>query len=52
MDRMSKPGKITRPGKSENERKLLNVKYKVFLEQCRTQQEYRKSVDEVTKGWA
>ncbi|PMD13946.1 Pentulose kinase [Hyaloscypha hepaticicola] len=52
MDRMSKPGKITRPGKNENEKKLLDVKYKVFLEQCRTQQEYRKSVDEATKGWA
>jgi ribulose kinase len=52
MDRMSKPGKVTRPGNNENEKKLLDVKYKVFLEQCKTQQDYRKSVDEAIKGWA
>lgn len=51
MDRMSKPGKVTRPGKGEWEKKLLNVKYEVFLEQCRTQQSYRKRVDEATTGW-
>src|ERR1700712_3610709 len=46
MDRMSKPGKLTRPGKDENEKKLLEIKYNVFLEQCATQQTYRKSVNE------
>lgn len=51
MDRMSKPGKVTKPGKDENEKKLLDAKYKVFLEQCRTQQVYRASVDEAIKGW-
>ena len=51
MDRMSKPGKIVRPGKNANEKKLFDVKYKVFLEQCNTQQTYRKSVDEAIKGW-
>jgi ribulose kinase len=51
MDRMSKPGKVTRPGKNEREKKLLDVKYEVFLEQCKTQQSYRKSVDEAIKGW-
>jgi FGGY-family pentulose kinase len=51
MDRMSKPGKMTRPGKNEAEKKLLDVKYKVFLEQCQTQQVYRKTVDEAIKGW-
>jgi FGGY-family pentulose kinase len=51
MDRMSKPGKMTRPGTNESEKKLLDVKYKVFLEQCRTQQVYRKTVDEAIAGW-
>jgi ribulose kinase len=51
MDRMSKPGRLTRPGKDENEKKLLDAKYRVFLEQCATQQAYRKDVDEAIKGW-
>ena len=51
MDRMSKPGKITRPGNNEGEKKLLDIKYKVFLEQCATQQAYRKEVNEAIKGW-
>lgn len=51
MDRMSKPGKVTRPGKDVNEKKLLDIKYKVFLEQCHTQQTYRKSVNEAIAGW-
>ncbi|TQS34408.1 hypothetical protein Golomagni_05210 [Golovinomyces magnicellulatus] len=51
MDRMSKPGKITLPGKDRNEKKLLEVKYKVFLEQCTTQQMYRRYVDEALEGW-
>lgn len=52
MDRMSKPGKLTRPGKNANEKKLLDVKYKVFLEMCHTQQGYRKEVNEAIKGWS
>lgn len=51
MDRMSKPGKMTRPGTNEAEKKLLDVKYQVFLEQCKTQQVYRKTVDEAIIGW-
>lgn len=51
MDRMSKPGKMTRPGTNASEKKLLDVKYDVFLEQCKTQQAYRKTVDEATAGW-
>jgi len=51
MDRMSKPGKLTRPGKDKAEIKLLDVKYKVFLEQCKTQQIYRKEVDDAIEGW-
>ncbi|KAI9751712.1 MAG: hypothetical protein M1835_001186 [Candelina submexicana] len=51
MDRMSKPGKTVPPTTDETEKKLLAVKYKVFLEQCESQQIYRKDVDEATKGW-
>lgn len=51
MDRMSKPGKLTKPGKNEKEKTLLDIKYKVFLEQCATQQTYRKNVDEAIAGW-
>jgi FGGY-family pentulose kinase len=52
MDRMSKPGKVVRPGTNENEKKLLDAKYSVFLEQCKTQQTYRKNVDDAIAGWA
>lgn len=51
MDRMSKPGKAVYPTKNEHEKNLLDVKYKVFLEQCYKQQEYRKDVDEVIAKW-
>lgn len=51
MDRMSKPGRVVRPGKSEAEKRLLDAKYRVFLEQCSTQQAYRKDIDEAVKGW-
>ena len=51
MDRMSKPGRAVLPTKDTHEKELLKVKYTVFLEQCRSQQEYRKSVDEVVGAW-
>ncbi|KAI1751171.1 Nup93/Nic96-domain-containing protein [Xylaria castorea] len=51
MDRMSKPGRLVKPGKDKNEKKLLDTKYEVFLDQCRTQQEYRSKVDGATNGW-
>ncbi|OJD24635.1 hypothetical protein ACJ73_04002 [Blastomyces percursus] len=51
MDRMSKPGKMVKPSTDEYEKKLLEVKYKVFLEQCYKQQQYRKDVDAVIEGW-
>jgi FGGY-family pentulose kinase len=51
MDRMSKPGKVVHPTGDSYEKELLAVKYKVFLEQCRTQQEYRKNVDDVIEKW-
>ncbi|KAJ4423459.1 nuclear pore complex subunit [Gnomoniopsis sp. IMI 355080] len=49
MDRMSKPGQTVRADTHTGKRKLLEVKYEVFLEQCRTQQEYRKRVDVAIK---
>ena len=51
MDRMSKPGKAVHPTKDEHEKELLAVKYKVFLEQCESQQTYRKEVDAVVGNW-
>ena len=51
MDRMSKPGKAVQPDKDEVLRGLLAVKYKVFLEQCHSQQQYRKEVDAVVGKW-
>ena len=52
MDRMSKPGKAVYPNKDESEKKLLKAKYKVFLEQCEKQQQYRKDVNAAVEGWA
>ncbi|KAI0882417.1 Nup93/Nic96-domain-containing protein [Annulohypoxylon maeteangense] len=40
MDRMSKPGRLVKPGSDANEKKLFDAKYEVFLEQCRTQRDY------------
>jgi nuclear pore complex protein Nup93 len=51
MDRMSKPGKIVRSRGDAGEKKLLDAKYEIFLDQCRTQQAYRKKVDEAIKGF-
>lgn len=51
MDRMSKPGRAVNPSKDAHEKKLLDVKYKVFLEQCHKQREYRKDVDEAIGKW-
>lgn len=51
MGRMSKTGSSVKPGTDEVEKKLLAVKYKVFLEQCHAQQLYRKDVDAAVAGW-
>ncbi|OAP60665.1 hypothetical protein AYL99_05667 [Fonsecaea erecta] len=50
MDRMSKPGKVVRPNEDKSVKRLLDVKYKVFLEQCERQREFRRMVDEVTNA--
>lgn len=52
MDRMSKPGRVVWSSAGEAEKKLLEAKYEIFLDQCRTQQEYRKKVNEALKASA
>ncbi|KAL4769647.1 FGGY family of carbohydrate kinase [Aspergillus nidulans var. acristatus] len=51
MDRMSKPGRKIVPTDNENEKALLEVKYKVFLEQCYQQKRFRVLVDEAVNSW-
>ncbi|KAK7977609.1 sugar kinase [Apiospora saccharicola] len=51
MDRMSKPGRLVKPGTSKGEKTLMDAKYDVFLEQCHTQQDYRRRVDKATAAW-
>lgn len=51
MDRMSKPGRKVIPTDDANEKALLEVKYKVFLEQCHKQQAYRALVDKAVGSW-
>lgn len=51
MGRLSKPGKVVNPGQDANEKKLLEAKFKVFLEQCEQQREYRRQIDEAVGGW-
>ena len=51
MDRFSKPGKTVKPIADKNVKKLLEAKYKVFLEQIEGQQRYRNEVDAAVEGW-
>jgi len=51
MRRMSKPGEVVHPGKDLWEKKLLDAKYKVFLEQAHVQQVYRREIDEAVRDW-
>ncbi|KAI9695253.1 MAG: hypothetical protein M1820_008772 [Bogoriella megaspora] len=51
MDRLSKPGRTVWPKKDEGLKKLLKVKYDIFLEQCEGQQRFRKEVDDAIGGW-
>ena len=52
MDRMSKPGRVVAPSSDPHENELLSIKYKVFLDQCHSQREYRKNVDDVVDRWS
>jgi FGGY-family pentulose kinase len=51
MTRMSKPGEVLYPNNDQGLKKLLDAKYRVFLEQCETQQRWRKEIDQVTASW-
>lgn len=51
MDKMSKPGKKVLPTEDVHEKALLDVKYKVFLEQCYRQVEYRDMIDKAVNSW-
>lgn len=51
MDRMSKPGEKVTPTVDPKEKALLQAKYRVFLEQCFRQREYRQIVDEAVGVW-
>ncbi|KAI1781053.1 Nup93/Nic96-domain-containing protein [Hypoxylon cercidicola] len=51
MDRMSKPGRLVKPGTNVSEKKLFHAKYEVFLEQARTQRAYRSKVDAAIGSW-
>ena len=51
MDRMSKPGKAVHPSKDPMEKTLLKEKYKVFLQQCDQQQQWRRTIDSAIEGW-
>ena len=52
MSRMSRPATVVHPSADPGQKKLLAAKYDVFLEQCRTQQEYRRKVDEAVRDWS
>lgn len=51
MTRMSKPGTVVTPQTDPGQRRLLQVKYQVFLEQAEKQQAYRRMVDGAVTGW-
>jgi ribulose kinase len=51
MDRMSKRGRLVEPQPDPGEKALLDAKYEVFLDMCRTQQEYRSKVDKAVAQW-
>ncbi|KAF2432822.1 Pentulose kinase [Tothia fuscella] len=52
MDSMSKVGRAVYPTKDVSEKKLLDAKFKVFLQQCEEQQRWRQEVDSAVEGWA
>ena len=45
MNRMSKPGTVIHPTNEEQELRLLEAKYQVFLKMIESQQEYKRIVD-------
>lgn len=53
MQRLTGGGKVVAPGDADShDRDLLNVKYKIFLDQANTQRKYREMVDSVEAAMA
>jgi len=46
MEKMSRPGTTVLPKAGDKEKKLLEVKYKIFHDLIKTQRQYRKDVEE------
>ena len=51
MRRMGRAKEVVWPDEDKFEKQLLEAKYKVFLDMCKGQREYRKQVDEAIAGW-
>lgn len=51
MEQMSKSGSVIFPSNNADEMNLLEVKYKIFLDQAESQQRYRAEVEQAIKGW-
>lgn len=51
MSRMSKVGSTVYPSNDIGLKKLLDAKYKIFLEQCESQQKWRKDIDQSIGSW-
>jgi FGGY-family pentulose kinase len=49
MNKMTKPGKKVKPSRDKLLITILEAKYKVFLEQCESQQRWRKNMDDSIK---
>jgi FGGY-family pentulose kinase len=46
MSRMTKVGRTVSPSRDQSTLRLLETKYKIFLEQCESQQRWRRQVDD------
>jgi len=51
MNRLGKPGRLFTPTDDEEMKKLLAVKYQVFLEQCERQRVFRSMVDKALNNF-
>ena len=48
MVKLTGPGRVINPSSKEDpDRRLLNEKFKVFLEQCESQRRFRDMVDKI-----
>jgi len=47
MQEMTPPAMVVRPGAGQKEKKLLDVKYRIFLESIDIQRRWRREIDAV-----